>query len=96
MTKSSLKLRFRYIYELNIYKMCIGFTQTVNIMEHDTDSPFKFNAYDSLLACIALLCPSIAKPDFDSSNIAIVSVSLPEEHVNTAVFVSYKSPGFKP
>jgi len=45
---------------------------------------------------MALLWPTIANPNFDSSNIAIVSVSLPEEHVNTAVFVSYKSPGFIP
>jgi len=45
---------------------------------------------------MALLWPTMANPNLDSSNIAIVSVSLPEVHVNTAVLVSYKSPGLIP
>lgn len=66
------------------------------IIKQNRILPFKFKTYESLLACMALLWPTMENPNFESSNIAIVSVSLPEEHVNTAVLVSYKSPGFIP
>lgn len=52
--------------------------------------------YDTRFACIVLLRPNIENPTCLEESMAIISVSLIAEPMNTAVFVPYKSAGLKP